>query len=40
MMKYEVITVTTRIIRRELGYLSPRTQTEIQQRLRWLFGLS
>ena len=36
---HRVMTVTTALIRRELGELSPALQTEVNNRLRNLFGL-
>jgi mRNA interferase MazF len=36
---HRLMTVTTALIRRELGELSPRQQTELESRLRTLFGL-
>lgn len=36
---HRLITVTQSFIQRELGIISPRLQTEINQRLKNLFGL-
>lgn len=36
---HRLMTVTTAIIQRELGELSPRLQTEVNTKLRGLFGL-
>jgi mRNA interferase MazF len=36
---HRLMTVTTAVIRRELGELSPRLQTEVNAKLRDLFGL-
>jgi mRNA interferase MazF len=40
MQLHRVMTVTTALIRRELGRLSPRMQSEVEHRLRLLFGLT
>jgi len=37
---HRLMTVTTALIRRELGELSPRMQAEVADKLRRLFGLS
>ncbi len=37
---HRLMTVTTTLIRRELGELSPRMQAEVAERLRKLFGLT
>jgi mRNA interferase MazF len=37
---HRVMTVTTELIRRELGELPPRMQGQVAQRLRKLFGLA
>jgi mRNA interferase MazF len=37
---HRLMTVTTTLIRRELGELSPRMQDEVANRLRRLFGLT
>ncbi len=37
---HRLMTATTSLIRRELGKLPPKLQTEIENRLRNLFGLS
>ena len=36
---HRLMTATTGLIRRELGQLSPRMQTQVNKRLRKLFGL-
>jgi mRNA interferase MazF len=36
---HRLMTVTTTLIRRELGQLSPQIQTQVEQRLRILFSL-
>jgi mRNA interferase MazF len=36
---HRLMTATTGLIRRELGQLSPRMQTQVNERLRKLFGL-
>jgi mRNA interferase MazF len=36
---HRLMTVTTGLIQRELGQLSPRMQTQVNKRLRKLFGL-
>jgi mRNA interferase MazF len=36
---HRLMTVTTALIRRQLGQLSPGMQTEVNNRLRELFGL-
>ena len=37
---HRLMTVTSRLIRRELGTLSPVLQTQVEHRLRGLFGLT
>ena len=37
---HRLMTVTTTLIRRELGELSPRMQAEVAEKLRKLFGLT
>ncbi len=37
---HRLMTVTTALIRRELGQLSPRLQAQVSNRLRKLFGLA